>query len=175
MYFLYKTFFHTKPVSYISPVISGQKAKKSGKGFWVPIPLLFRTSVSFYSCEQRAKRTCLRVHLAVLCAGGTRLAPTEVERRPAARVKYPDACIAARLMPRMLASGYLTFAFLQGSYPWYLVYVKVSAERLYNNVMVDKVTLVGNQYSSNHAYFLHPYRESPSHTGKFFGIQAYIL
>ncbi|MCD7834032.1 MAG: DUF3368 domain-containing protein [Lachnospiraceae bacterium] len=26
----------------------------------------------------------------------------------AARVKYPDACIATSLMPRMLASGYLT-------------------------------------------------------------------
>ena len=37
--------------------------------------------------KQRARRTCLHVHLAVLCAGGTRLAPTEVERRPAARVK----------------------------------------------------------------------------------------
>ena len=40
----------------------------------------------FYSREQRAKRTCWHVHLAVLCAGGTRLAPTEVERRPAVRV-----------------------------------------------------------------------------------------
>ena len=40
----------------------------------------------FYSREQRAKRTCLHVHLAVLCADGTRLAPTEVERRLAARV-----------------------------------------------------------------------------------------
>ena len=39
----------------------------------------------FYSRGQRAKRTCLHVHLAALCAGGTRLAPTEVERRPAAR------------------------------------------------------------------------------------------
>ena len=66
-------------------------------------------SLSFYSREQRAKRTCLHVHLAVLCAGGTRLAPTEVKRRPAARVKYPDACIATSLMPRMLASGYLTY------------------------------------------------------------------
>ncbi len=33
------------------------------------------------------------VYLAVLCAGGTRLALTEVERRPIARVKYPGACI----------------------------------------------------------------------------------
>lgn len=40
----------------------------------------------FYFRRQRARRTCLHVHLAVLCAGGTRLAPTEVERRPAARV-----------------------------------------------------------------------------------------
>ncbi len=38
----------------------------------------------FYFCEQRAKRTCLHVHLAVLCASGTRLAPTGAERRPAA-------------------------------------------------------------------------------------------
>ncbi len=38
-----------------------------------------------HSRGQRAKRTCLHVHLAALCAGGTRLAPTEVERRPAAR------------------------------------------------------------------------------------------
>ena len=41
--------------------------------------------ILFYSREQRAKRTCLHVHLAVLCAGGTRLAPIEVKRRPAAR------------------------------------------------------------------------------------------
>ena len=38
-----------------------------------------------YFREQRAKRTCLHVHLAVLCASGTRLAPTEVERKLAAR------------------------------------------------------------------------------------------
>ena len=54
------------------------------------------------------KRTCLHIHLAVLCAGGTRLALTKVGRRPAAKVKYSDACIAARLMFRMLASEYLT-------------------------------------------------------------------
>ena len=40
----------------------------------------------FYSRGQRAKRTYSHVHLAVLCASGTRLAPTGVERRPAARV-----------------------------------------------------------------------------------------
>ena len=40
---------------------------------------------SSYSRGQRAKRTCLHVHLAVLCAGGTRLAPTGTKCRPAAR------------------------------------------------------------------------------------------
>ena len=39
-----------------------------------------------YSREQRAKRTCLHVHLAT-----------------AARVKYPDAYIASSLMFRMTA------------------------------------------------------------------------
>ena len=50
----------------------------------------------FHSRGQRAKRTCLHVHLAALCAGGTRLAPTEVERRPAARVKYPAALLRCK-------------------------------------------------------------------------------
>lgn len=31
MYFLYKTLFHTKPVSYMSPLISGQNAKSPEK------------------------------------------------------------------------------------------------------------------------------------------------
>ena len=63
-----------------------------------------RVCEAHFCSEQRAKGTCLHVHFAVLCAGSTRLAPTEVERRPAARVKYPDACIDARVMPCMLVS-----------------------------------------------------------------------
>ena len=46
----------------------------------LPYPLLI------YFRGQRAKRTCWHVHLAVLCASGTCLAPTEVEHRPAARL-----------------------------------------------------------------------------------------
>ena len=52
-------------------------------------------AASVYSREQRAKRTCLHVHLAT-----------------AARVQYPDACIASSLMSRMLASGYWTLGCL---------------------------------------------------------------
>ena len=47
----------------------------------------------FYFRGQRAKRTCWHVHLAVLCAGGTRLAPTETKCRPAARVKNPTVLL----------------------------------------------------------------------------------
>ena len=46
---------------------------------------IFHSFWQFYSCQQRTKWTCLHVRLAVLCAGGTRLAPTEVERRPATK------------------------------------------------------------------------------------------
>ena len=41
----------------------------------------------FIPVSNEPSRTCLHVHLAVLCAGGTRLAPTETKCRPAARVK----------------------------------------------------------------------------------------
>ncbi len=54
------------------------------EGIFFPAASMWRL---FYFCGQRAKRTCVHVHLAVLCAGGTRLAPTEVERRPAAAGK----------------------------------------------------------------------------------------
>ncbi len=37
-----------------------------------------------YSREHRARRMCAHIHLAVLCADGTHLVPTEVKRRPAA-------------------------------------------------------------------------------------------
>ena len=44
-------------------------------------PYLFPQATS-----QADMRTCWHAHLAVLCASGMRLAPTEVERRPAAMV-----------------------------------------------------------------------------------------
>ena len=85
---------------------SGEKAHAFSLPFYIILPEkpvhVYSTAQerAFLFCEQRAEGTCLHVHLAVLCAGSTRLAPTEVERRPAARVKYPDACIDTSVLYR---------------------------------------------------------------------------
>ena len=49
----------------------------------------------FCSREQRAKQTCLHVHLAVLCTSGTRLAPTKTECRiPRGTLCVSSTCLA---------------------------------------------------------------------------------
>ena len=49
----------------------------------------------FYFRKQRAKQICLHVHLTVLCASGTRLAPTKTECRiPRGTLCVSSTCLA---------------------------------------------------------------------------------
>jgi len=81
----------------------GQAAEQTfrdgkGRGADVGLPALFPRTVRQADAAQAAFLTLrLRVHLV-----------------NAARVKYPDACIASSLMPCMLASGSLTICYPAG-------------------------------------------------------------